>query len=956
MIKSALFLQASALTLFWSEAAFAQNAPPAATADPAASAPAPAPANPSATEIVVTGSRVITNGNNSPSPVTTVGTNELKSVLPGASLSDSLSILPAFAGSRGSTSNPSSTGSVGAGNGAASELNLRNLGVEKTLVLMDGHRLAPTVFSGLVDVDMIPEMLVQRVDVVTGGASAVYGSDAVSGVVNYIIDKKFNGLKANVNYGISNYNDDQTFNAGVAYGTKVGERGHLELSYEYRDEKGVLRRSDRPWARQAGITGLGTTADPYALNVDLRQSNYTFGGLITSGALANQTFQANGALSPFVHGTATGTAGIEIGGDGAYYDSSLIQPSHSNQLFGRFDYELTNNIRAYFQVSGNIKTSTNFADPPLLNKVTLSSTNAFLPATYQQQLAAAHQSTFKLSELMGMENLDTRNSAQSKSDQWMFNGGLEGALGKYHWNLDFMHGRSVLDTTVHDTVNNQKLAYALDAVNSGGKIVCDITITHPGLADDCVPLNVFGPSAASDAALNYVLNDITFHSVTTMDDLSGSFAGAPLNTWAGPVNMAVSGEWRRLAFNSVSNSTINSVVDCTGIRYNCTAGGALYSASFFSTPTVSERVAEAAYEVDVPLLKNLPFAQAFNVNGAVRYTDYNVSGHYWTWKAGFVWHVNDLLHFRGTISRDIRAPTLYDLFAPTNLVFSTRSDLLTGVTGPARDENGSNPNLKAEVGRTKTVGLVFTPSHQLSVALDYYRITVSNAITTVQGYTPEIQQACYASGGTSPYCALQIRPNGFSDTSASNTATTWLAVPINVAQVKTYGADLELNYRSRLFGRPFALRFLGAWQPHIYYEQPTVTTRDQGGAAFGPLGTSATPRLRATGLIHFEPMRNVEVDLMERWRSAMKLSGIPTDVFVSNHVDSFATTSATLGYNAHIGSHQAELYLNVSNLFNADPPVGGYTGNGGRAGLRDGFVGGDDVRGRYYTAGARIKF
>ena len=153
--------------------------------------------------IVVTGSRIPKNGNNSPSPVTIVETGNLLASQPGANLADALNVLPVFSGSRGAGSNPSTGGSASGGNGSANQLNLRNMGITRTLVLMDGLRIPPTLFNGAVDVDLIPQMLVQRVDVVTGGVSAVYGSDAVSGVVNYVLDKNFNGLKAEASMGLS---------------------------------------------------------------------------------------------------------------------------------------------------------------------------------------------------------------------------------------------------------------------------------------------------------------------------------------------------------------------------------------------------------------------------------------------------------------------------------------------------------------------------------------------------------------------------------------------------------------------------------------------------------------------------------------------------------------------------------------------------------------------------------
>jgi iron complex outermembrane receptor protein len=146
---------------------------------------------------------VIRNGDSSPSPVTVVSTDDLLTAKPGATLAEALNTLPVFAGSRGASSNPTTAGSAAGGSGSANQLNLRNIGATRTLVLMDGKRVPPTLYNSAVDVDLIPQMFVQRVDIVTGGVSAVYGSDAMSGVVNYIIDHKFNGFKSDASYGVS---------------------------------------------------------------------------------------------------------------------------------------------------------------------------------------------------------------------------------------------------------------------------------------------------------------------------------------------------------------------------------------------------------------------------------------------------------------------------------------------------------------------------------------------------------------------------------------------------------------------------------------------------------------------------------------------------------------------------------------------------------------------------------
>ncbi|MCC2973594.1 TonB-dependent receptor domain-containing protein [Massilia sp. IC2-476] len=903
--------------------------------------------------VTVTGSRVIRNGDSSPSPVTVIRSDELLTGKPGATLAEALNSLPVFAGSRGATSNPTTSGSAAGGSGSANQLNLRNIGATRTLVLMDGKRIPPTLYNGVVDVDLIPQQFVERVDIVTGGVSAVYGSDAMTGVVNYVIDRKFNGIKADASYGKSEQGDAARSNASLAWGSHVAPGLHLEAGIELRKEDGIDRRSDRAWLNRVGVTGAGTAANPYILQTDLRQKTFPFGGLITSGVLAGRTFRENGVLSPFAAGTATGTAAVEVGGEGGYWDSGLLARLEGTQLFGRLDYEASATTRAYLQVSGNLKTNTSFAETNQLNNVQLRRTNGFLPAQYAA-LIPATQATFGFSKFMGDI---PRIQADSDSKQWVLTSGLEGKGGGLNWNLDYTYGRSRLDTRLMNALDRQKLAAALDAVSSGGRTVCNITLTNPGLADDCVPLNVFGPNAASADAIGYVTDDLLYDATTTMRDIAGQVGGSPFATWAGPVNASLSGEWRKLEFKSHSAARPTDLVNCTGLALNCATGTPRTEFVFGESPQgVSQRVWEVAGEVDVPLLKNSPLARKLDANGAVRYTSYDTSGHYVTWKAGLDWSVLETLRLRATRSRDIRAPTLYDLYAPTSMVQVRPTDLLTGLSPTVPQIDESNANLTAEIGNTLTVGVVWQPLPKLSFAADAYRIKISDAITSVSGATAAFQGACYASGGTSPYCALQRRPNGFADRSAANAVTNWYNRSVNISEIETFGLDLEANYTGRLFERPMSLRLLTAWQPHVYYRQPGLATSDQGGVAFGPLGMAATPAVRVSGFLRFQPLAGFTVDVTQRWRSAMQLSGDPNEVWVNNHLASFATTGLNLAYRLDLGAGDAQLFFNIENLFDATPPLGAFSGNGTRAGLRDGFALGDDPRGRSFAVGIRSMF
>jgi iron complex outermembrane receptor protein len=904
-------------------------------------------------EVVVTGSRVISNGNASPTPVTVISTQDALRIQPGT-LFDSLQILPVFSGSHGAGSAPGATGGVSGGNGASNQLNLRNIGILRTLVLMDGKRIPPTLFSGLVDVDMIPQMMISRVDVVTGGVSAVYGSDAIAGVVNYIVDRNFTGVRTELEGGQSDRGDGERLRAGLAFGTNLfGGRGHFEGSYEYQHDVGVDRRSDREWMQQWGITGAGTVTAPYVNQSNVRLWQTPAGGMILGGVLNEKTFNPDGTVRQFVHGQATGTQALEIGGDGGYWDSTLLAPLEFNQIFGRFDFDFAPKLHGYAQLGGNLKTNTQYLDNVQLQSVQMNSQNAFLNPTYRAQLAAAGETTFRLNEIMMG---GPRFGSVAETDMWTLTTGLEGGIGRYKWVADYSYGNSVLKNTQLDNLNRQNLAAALDAVaGPGGTIVCNITLTNPN--SGCVPLNAFGVGAPSQAAIDYIQQDTHYKAKTIQHDVTAGIAGALFNTWAGPVNAALSAEWRKLSFSADSEYGPTDYANCTGLRYNCTAGTTLiYNYTFATQPTVSNTVWEGAFEADVPLVLDAPLIESFNLNGAVRYTSYETSGNYTTWKLGFDWHLNDALRFRGTRSRDIRAPNLNDLFGATFFGGSAAAtDLLTNQSPRLASSNGSNPELTAEIGDTTSVGVVWRPFNRLSVTVDAYHIKVRDAIVSLQAVNPVLQRACYASGGTSRYCLLQSRPNGFTDTSPANAVTAWRNIPINISELETYGADLEVNYAATVFERQLNLRLLSSWQPHLWSRQPELDDVDLAGAAFGPSGQSPVPRVRLTALARLGITDRLSVDLMHRWRSELLISGVRSEVWLNNELDTFSTTNLAVTYRPS-GTYIPEMYVNVQNVFDNAPQGSGYNGNGLRAGFRDGYPTGDNPMGRFYTLGLRLKF
>ena len=614
--------------------------------------------------VVVTGSRVITNGNDSPTPLTVVSAADITATAP-ATVFDGLQALPVFDGGLSPQSNPQNSSQ----NGGAHQFNLRNIGVTRTLVLYDGRRIAPTAPTGQTNADIIPEMLLQRVDIVTGGVSAVYGSDAISGVVNFITDKNFNGVKAFAQGGLSEYADGKIAKVGVAAGRDVlGGRGHLEGSLMYYTNAGIAwnEKLQRPWAQRViTLQGAGTAASPNHIVFDTRLNSTSFSGYITAtgnagNPLAGMNFATNGQLTPFNHGTAV-VNGIESGGDGGYYyQASLLFKTTEGQAFGRFDYDFGNGIQAYVSASSTLIQNQDNHQSNEFRNISLSATNAFLSPAQQLAMTNAGVTKFNFSKIM-------TQAPPLQPDSWttayLINSGISGGLGRFKWDLSYVFNSNEQFTRNNANIDLGKAYAALDAVVSPttGQVVCNVTVTNPGLYPGCQPLNLFGPTSESAQALNYILVTTKYHSITTLNDVGGSISGELFDDWAGPVTVALSGEYRTTTFSLKSNAQPTSKLDCTGLRFNCVSGTTLLFISNVvadeKPPSVNQTVAEGALEFNVPLLKDLPFVQGLDLNAAGRFTNYNTNGDVQTWKVGLEWHVNDDLSFRGTRSLDIRAPT-----------------------------------------------------------------------------------------------------------------------------------------------------------------------------------------------------------------------------------------------------------------------------------------------------------
>jgi outer membrane receptor protein involved in Fe transport len=312
---------------------------------------------------------------------------------------------------------------------------------------------------------------------------------------------------------------------------------------------------------------------------------------------------------------------------------------------------------------------------------------------------------------------------------------------------------------------------------------------------------------------------------------------------------------------------------------------------------------------------------------------------------------------RATRSRDFRAPTLTDLFAPSSTSISGFNDVLTGTTPNIPATTGANPDLEPEVSDTFTLGAVFKLGPRSSVSVDLYSIKIANSITTVNPVDPAVQRLCISSGGTSPFCDLIVRPNPITDTSPANAPTAYFTRPMNAASLRTSGVDVEANHSLNLGAGQLALRGLLAYQPHYKMKAlPGAPELEVSGAINGLFnGAVQLPRYRFTGFANYT-IGQFSVDLVQRWRSSIDRSADKTLVFADGKIPSVAYTDVTLKYRPSLGIKMTEFFLSVQNLFDKAAPL--YSAPGQSLPGWGGFPSlyRDDSIGRYFTVGLRAQF
>jgi len=490
-------------------------------------------------EITVTGSRVIRDGYQAPTPVSVLSAEDMN-LSPRANIAEYMNQLPSMAQGMtpGNTQNQVTNQAAG-----INALNLRNLGINRTLVLLDGQRTVASNLTGMVDINNIPQGLVSRVDVVTGGASAAYGSDAMSGVVNFVLDKEFTGLKGEVSGGVTTYGDNRDWKVQLTGGTSfANDRGHLLIAGEASKVDGILI-NPRDWAYD-GCNGMlnpayvaGNGQPQYLIRCGTSTTGGTAGGIITAGPLKGTAFGPGGTPYQFNYGQVAGT--WMIGGDWksntVVHTAALYTPSSNQGLFTRVSYDITENIRAHATWSYNdSKVFTNVSTFFNNGGITIKADNAYIPASVRARMTALGLTQFT----MGSTNVDFPiRSQEQRRNVGRYVVGLDGSFDAFDtawkWDAYWQKGVTRLGDDWPGVPQTVRLAEAQDAVFSPttGAIVCRSTLTTPN--NGCVPINRMGIGVTSQAALNYVVGAVQHRNVTFEQDVyAASMSGNPFSTWA----------------------------------------------------------------------------------------------------------------------------------------------------------------------------------------------------------------------------------------------------------------------------------------------------------------------------------------------------------------------------------------------------------------------------------------
>jgi len=864
------------------------------------------------------------------------------------------------------------------GNGGGATIDLRGLGSNRTLVLINGRRLVPFNLTGSADSNTIPIALIDRIDLVTGGASAVYGADAISGVINFILKNNFEGAEIAAQYGMSSEGDGDRQRVDLTLGANVADgRGNVVLSVGKTKTDPVFQ-GDRPIGEVAlsSTTGLpsgSTTAIP---------------AIFTSlpGGLGNRQIAANGSLVP-IYETFN------------FNPVNLFQtPLDRLQATAMGSFNVSDNHQAYAELTySRTDVGTQLASSgTFLNTYQVPIGNAFMPEPMRQQLCTAFAiaapdcvvgNTQLISLAIGrrFEELGPRlNDFENKTFQGTV--GLRGDLGEAlnYWRYDLFYSFGEADQ-----IQTRGNWGSLSRVRQALQAVSTTTCINP--ANGCIPLNVFGAEGTiTPEMLSFINLDALLRQTVEQDVGGGTFTGDLGESfkvpWASfPISVAAGFEIREVSARTKSDSAsqIQGEVLGTGAPTPDRSG--------------SFDLKEGFLETFIPLVNDASWAYSLTLEAGYRYTEFNTgasSRSYDTYKYGGEWAPVESFRMRGLAQRATRAPNINELFAPqvsglSNLAVDpcqgaainpgqantpgTLSNLclLTGVplgqigslpapsAGQINVLTGGNPNLGPEVADTLTYGVVWEPHffEKMLVTLDYYRVEVEDAISSPS--VTDILSQCYNTAfnpslSFNAACALVGRNPANGTFNGSDAPGVGLLIT-NQGKIKTDGIDLGINYQMADYAwgqLSFALslnKVLG-W---TFQATPTSVNRDCLGYYSIACGSSIIheykSNLRTT-------WRKDNFDVSLSWRY---LSAVDEEPGGTVFLPEFSRISA-YNYFDLAGTWRVtdniRINATIQNLFDKDPPnvgntIGTTTANSGNT-----YPQFYDTIGRFYTVGATITF
>jgi len=788
--------------------------------------------------IQVTGSRITRPDFTASNPVVSVDAENIE--LSGATnLTNFLQDLPALVNS---FDNQDSANTGNSGSAGLNLLNLRNLGTQRTLVLVDGRRhVAQSEGSSSVDVNTIPVGLIERIEVLTGGASAIYGADSVSGVVNFVLKDDYEGSSVRSQVGTTELGGaDNFFVSGLWGENLLDNRLNLTLAAEYAVEDN-LRSDERSFTRRGEryvqVRNPDDTADDPNIpdNIFARDARYidtgreglvytNFGILTPADPRTGISYEGDG--DPYEAGIFT-SGFIMLGGSGTLLDDfidEIIPRNERISLNMTANYELDPHHSLFVELK-TVETQTGFQAQPTFDFfLTINPDVAFIPANI------AAEPNFG-SIFMGRDNFDLGfTGTDITRTTWRGVIGFEGefdTLGGIEYEASWVYGRTESATAYYGDRIQERWLAAIDSVidPATGEIVCrsdlDPTALPPGLNPDlwgltftpgpnsgCVPADVFGEDVSAEA--RDWINQTTHYSDRIEQNVAQAFISGDTETFlnlpGGPVSWVLGAEYREEKSQSFA-SEIEKQSAAVGDDISW-QGQRIDSSGSFD-------VSEVFGEVSLPILANQPLIEEFAIDAAYRWSDYSTAGETDTWKVGGIWRLNQDIMLRGTVARAVRAPNITNLFLPNTQTFAFISDPCdvdnveagsdlryancladlgfdpntfdSTTSASIEGRVGGNLDLLSEEADTITYGVVLTPQivEGLSIAIDYYDIDLANAILNVSPST--IAQQCVDLPRPNQFCALIDRDE-------DGEISFFRQYFVNVGQYTTSGVDFSARY------------------------------------------------------------------------------------------------------------------------------------------------------------------